>query len=211
MDTLAYIVDKYSLDIHKRMPVEIPDFGRTDLAALFAELGFRIGVEVGIEVGLYSEILCQANPELELHAVDPWKTYSSYREHVTQAKLDQMYIEARERLTPYNCEIIRQFSMDAVELFEPNSLDFIYIDGNHSLRYITQDICEWSKRVRPGGIVSGHDFKRIKAPVTMLHVVPAVHAYTDAYRISPWFVLGRKEEREGETRDSSRSWMWVKR
>jgi hypothetical protein len=147
---------------------------------------------------------------LHLHSVDPWKTYSDYREHVTQVKLDRIRADCKRRLSVLNCDIIRGFSMDAVKLFEPSSLDFVYIDGNHDLLHAVQDIHEWSKKVRPGGIVSGHDYKKTKAPVTMLHVVQAVQAYTDAYKIRPWFVLGRRERRPGETRDNSRSWMWVK-
>ena len=210
MDTLTYIVDKYGLNIERRMPVEIPGMGRDNLAALFCELGFRTGAEIGVEAGLYSEVLCKANPELKLYAVDAWKAYSGYREHVTQSKLDAIFAQAQGRLVLHNCEIIRGFSMDTARLFEPNSLDFVYIDSNHSLPFVIADIHEWSKRVRPGGIIAGHDYKKTKAPIGMLHVVYAVQAYTGAYKISPWFVLGRREVRQGETRDKSRSWMWVK-
>ena len=43
-----------------------------------------------------------------------------------------------------------------------------------------------------------------------IHVKQVVIAYTDAYFIKPWFVLGAYEEIPGQIRDNSRSWMWVK-
>ncbi len=48
--------------------------------------------------------------------------------------------------------------MDALEDFEDNSLDFVYIDGDHNFKHISEDIYEWTKKVRSGGIVSGHDY-----------------------------------------------------
>lgn len=211
MDTLAYILNKYNLNPDVRhMPIEIPNTGRDDLAVLFAELGFRVGAEIGVEQGLYSEVLCRANPDARLYAIDAWRAYRGYREHVSQRKLDDFYEATRERLAGYNCELVRKFSMDAVQDFEPESLDYVYIDANHSLRFVVEDITEWSTRVRRGGVVAGHDYRKTKAPVTMLHVVQAVHAYTDAWKVRPWFVLGRKEKIEGEIRDHNRSWFWVK-
>jgi len=209
-DTINYILQKYDLHLNKRrLPVEIPDTGRNDLAILFKELDFKVGVEVGVAEGFYAEILCCANPGVKLYCVDAWQKYADYRDYISSSILDGFYEEAKVRLAPYDCTLIRKFSMEAVQNFEPNSLDFVYIDGNHTLKYVVEDITEWSKRVRPGGIISGHDFRKSNTSYTA-HVVQSVQAYTDAYRISPWFVLGSKGSVKGETRDEHRSWMWIK-
>lgn len=36
--------------------------------------------------------------------------------------------------------------------------DFIFIDGNHKFRYVTQDLC-WARQLRPGGILCLHDYE----------------------------------------------------
>jgi predicted O-methyltransferase YrrM len=69
-----------------------------------------------------------------------------------------MYKEARERLTPFNCHVIRAYSMDAVRWFDDESLDFVYIDANHAYEPFCEDLEAWDKKVRKGGIVSGHDW-----------------------------------------------------
>jgi hypothetical protein len=71
MDALTFVATKYGLNLHARSPIEIPNVGRDDLARLFHLLGFQRGVEIGVEQGLFSEVLCQQNPGVELFCVDP--------------------------------------------------------------------------------------------------------------------------------------------
>lgn len=211
MSTLDYILKKFNIAFGRRtrMPIEIPNFGRDNLTTLFAELRFKTGAEVGVETGAYSETLLRNNPGLKLYSIDPWKAYRGYRDHIDQKELNQLYREARVRLKPYNCKIIRKFSLNAVRDFADGSLDFVYIDGNHSFLNIVHDIIEWSKKIKVGGIVSGHDYVKHRRHMN-IHVKQVVNAYTDAYSIKPWFVLGTYEEIPGQIRDNSRSWMWVK-
>src|SRR4029078_5218989 len=102
--------------------------------------------------------------------------------------------------------------MEAVKDFKDESLDFVYIDGNHQLRYVIEDLVEWSKKIRSGGIISGHDYiyTNPRTAAGICHVIYAVNAYTATYKIKNWYLLGRKEEKPNEKRDKWRSWMWVK-
>ena len=210
METLALLTEWLNLDLDRRSPIEIANVGRDGLAILFAKLGFTSGAEIGVEQGLYSETLCKANPDLRLHSIDAWKAYSGYRDHVSQEKLDNFYKITADRLAAYNCEIIRAYSLDAVKQFDDGSLDFVYIDGNHELPFVVNDIIEWSKKVRVGGIVAGHDYYKSSRFDTKNHVTYAVNAYVLSYRITPWFLLGTKDIISGQVRDHMRSWMWVK-
>jgi hypothetical protein len=207
---LEYMVQRYKVDLdQKRMPIEVPKIGRHSLADMLKDLQFNTGVEIGVEEGAYSEALCRKNPNLKLWCVDPWKAYGGYRDHVSQSKLEAFYNFTVERMKKYNCEIIRKFSMEAVQDFANDSLDFVYIDGNHNFLNVTRDIHEWSKKVKLGGIISGHDYVRHRRP-TEIHVVQVVNGYTDAYEITPWFILGTKEIIDGITMDRPRSFMWIK-
>lgn len=210
--TRDHVLRKFNLDPNDpylgRMPLEVANFNRANLAELFDELGFKSGAEIGVEQGAYAETLLRANPGLHLLCVDAWKSYRGYRDHTSQEKLDRFYRAACARLNPYDAEIIREFSMQIVTRIPEGSLDFVYIDANHRFEFVVNDIIEWSKRVRSGGIVSGHDYIRSGSDY-QVHVVEAVHAYTSAHQIRPWFVLGSKSKEEAE-RDNPRSWMWIK-
>jgi len=182
------------------------------LAKLFSELGFKEGVEVGTEAGRYAETICKANPGIKLTCVDPWIFYDDgkgYRPDVTQEQINNFYQETSQRLSSYNVTLLRSFSVDASKSFKDDSLDFVYIDGNHSLEYVISDIQSWLPKIKKGGIISGHDYKKFNKQCYS-HVVEAVTAFTESYRIKPWFVLGRKEKLDGELRDNARSWFWIK-
>lgn len=213
MDTQNYIAKKYNLRFggHDWI-VEIPNMGRGQLAELFSELNFNVGAEIGVDRGKYSEVLCRANPNLHLYSIDPWLN-SVYEANVPErTNYDQNYLEGRlqqalKRLEPYNCTIIKKTSMDALDDFEDETLDFVYIDGNHNFPNVTNDLHYWSTKVRKGGIVSGHDYAYFSSSRNN-HVKHAVIAYTKAYGIKPHFVVGTSHE--AGTRDLIRSWFWVK-
>lgn len=199
MEATRYIISKYDVDVNQRVPIPL-NITRYDLPSLYAELGYGVGAEIGVEKGAYSEIICKAG--FRLYAIDAWTTYPGYREHVSQQKLDRFYEETRERLLPYDCQLIRGFSMDVLKLFQDEQLDFVYIDAAHDFQSVTNDIAEWTKKVRVGGIISGHDYSRNKKKDYLCQVKDAVQGWSYANRITPWFIT------RGDRR--SPSWFWVK-
>ena len=208
MNTLDYIVEKYDLDLTLPSPIYLWDRNRSDFPELFKELGFEVGVEVGVLRGKYSEVLCRSNPKLKLFSVDAWSWYPSR----VKRDYENVYEEAVWRLSRYpNCEMVRKWSMDAVKGFADESLDFVFIDGDHEFKAVTNDIAEWSKKVRKGGIVSGHDYGR-SHDRQYGNVKDVVNAWTYSKNITPWFV-GESSKYKGDEdspdyRDNC--WFWVK-
>lgn len=146
---------------------------RIELAKYFAQQGFKVGAEIGVAQGFYSEVICQQNPGVKLYCVDYWGHYHKYP--VRKEVFTNLYEVARKRLESYNCELIQKFSTDAVKDFKDESLDFVFIDGHHAYSFVKEDIREWSKKVRKGGIVSGHDYYRTNAG--NMGVINAVDEY----------------------------------
>jgi len=199
--TLDYFVGKYNLDTNARMPIYVPNAGKQELANLFGELNFKVGAEIGVQYGHFSELLCQTIPNLKLYGIDAWTIYPGYTDilgYTDQSRFDSNYEQARARLAPYDCTLIRKWSIDAAADFADGSLDFVYIDAAHDFLHCTQDIAYWSKKVRPGGIVSGHDYARHNHPHLVVHCKDVVRGWTSAYGIGPWFVLA----------DNS-IWLWI--
>lgn len=161
---------------------------RIDLAKLFAEKGFKTGAEIGVFAGYFSEILIKTIPDLRLYCIDSWAVYFGYRDYKFIKSMERAEASARLKLANTNTVIIKEFSMNAVKKFEDNSLDFVYIDGNHEYKFVKQDIEEWTKKVRSGGIVSGDDYYMTRAG--NMGVIEAVHEYVDAngydLQVTPW-------------------------
>jgi hypothetical protein len=207
MNTQTYIIEKYGIT-GTNLPMEIPGIGRNDLAGLFAELGFNNGAEIGVEAGLYSEVLLKANPNLHLYAVDPWE-WLEHRYWVPKRRIDRYYKQMVERLKPYNVTYIKKFSKDALIDVPDESLDFVYIDADHRYEHVYFDLTEWSKKVRHGGIVGGHDFIDRKGD-SVHKVKQAVKQYLIDNPIDLWFLAGARRKIEGEHRDNTLSYFWVK-
>lgn len=187
--------------VRKRMKMRtgcdnIPLAGRTGgrevLAQVLGDLGFNRGAEIGVRAGEYSLALCQANPQIELFCVDPWLHPVPSRQHRSERYLRR----AKAKLEPFNATIIRKTSMEALADFENDSLDFVYIDADHTFDCVCMDIIGWSKKVRSGGIVAGHDYYQFYRG----GVVAAVDAYTRCHDIRPWYV----------TLEETPSWFWEK-
>lgn len=223
MNTYDYIIDKYDINVGRQYLVEIPDMkGSLELADLFKELNFNKGVEVGVGTGEYAEVLCKANPNLHLSAVDAWdinampKVLNEYQVETGHAHPDTLkqkfwegwYKDSVKRLASYNCTIIRKLSMDALEDFEDNSLDFVYLDAGHDFPNFTLDLHYWKDKVRVGGILAGHDYMRFKS-YKMVHVQGVLREYMPYYGMLPVFTLSRRHD--ALRRDLYGNWFWVKR
>lgn len=176
---------------------------RRELAELFREWGFGVGAEIGVFCGVNARTLCEANPHLHLYAVDPWAVSPGYMEQKNDAKvMEAAYQEAQVRLAPYRVTFLRMDSQSAATRVPDGSLDFVYIDGNHTYEAVTRDLQCWVPKVRKGGIVSGHDFlTKLKRHID---VERAVRTYTAKHQIQPWYVLAPGKG------DAHPSWMWVK-
>ncbi|MBI2049662.1 class I SAM-dependent methyltransferase [Candidatus Roizmanbacteria bacterium] len=196
---------------HHGRPFEIPDCSRDDLPEFFRQMKYKTGAEIGVNEGQFSEKFAKTG--LTIYAIDPWIQYNDYNDSDSQKRFDDIYNRAKKRLSIPNCHIIRKTSMEAVKDFEDESLDFVYIDGNHQLKYVIEDIVEWSKKVKKGGVISGHDYVHFiaRSQLGICHVIEAVNAYTQAYKIDNWYLLGKKRAPSSEKRDKWRSWMWIKK
>jgi len=158
------------------------DKKRKDIAKLFGMLRYKNGAEIGVQKGWNAKTLVLNIPGVKLICVDPWERRSDLK-------------RCQERLKDYNVEYIKMTSMEAVRDIPDGSLDFVYIDALHEFDPVMMDIICWSKKVRPGGIVSGHDYF-----VGQFGVVPAVNAYVNAHNIREWYITHRGQ-----------SWFWVQR
>lgn len=174
---------------------------RIKLAEHFNSLGFHRGAEIGVADGRYAEILCQKIPGLKLTAVDPWMPYDgNWRSRGYQ---ENAYKTAQYRLKDYPVRFIKDYSIPASLSILDESLDFVFIDGDHHFDFIMEDIIAWSRKVRKGGIVSGHDYYEFKSG----GIVPAVDAYVKAHNIDLQLTLANQG---GHKDDQVPCWYFVK-
>jgi len=208
--TLDYLLQRLHVDLGmraKNASITVQGFTRDDLAVSFSELGFKTGAELGVFRGVFSATLAAANPGLDLYSVDPWMSddFSG-----AQDRLNAHMGVALANAQKYGFKVIRKTSEEASKDFADSSLDFVYIDGNHYFDYTMTDLIKWAPKVKPGGIISGHDYFRYKGRHSIyFRVIEAVIAYTGAHGINPWFIFGQDSSKP-KFEKCPLSFMWVK-
>lgn len=137
---------------------------REELPALLRRRGLvGTGAEVGVRVGRYSELLLSRWPG-RLISIDPWleaplDEYAD-RNNVPQQIQEEYLQRTQERLARFGerSEIWRTTSVDAAARIEDAQLDFVYIDARHDYESVREDLVAWLPKVRPGGLLAGHDY-----------------------------------------------------
>jgi hypothetical protein len=141
-----------------------------------------VGVEVGVFKGNNALQLLQQRPNLTLHLVDPWavgtadyRSTADYQAMFTRAQWDQVHATACRRLAfaGDRAHILRATSAVAMTSIADQSVDFVFIDGNHSQAAVAADLL-WSSKVKPGGWIGGHDYHHPKATQRRYGVTQAV-------------------------------------
>jgi hypothetical protein len=121
-----------------------------------------LGVEVGTHRGEFAYVLLKSWPGT-LYCVDPWGPLAGYEEQAAglwgNGDREEDYRIAQRRLAKFtNHHMLRMTSHKALEQFRADSLDFVYIDGDHRPQHVLHDLCNWWAKLKPGGILAGHDF-----------------------------------------------------
>jgi len=115
--------------------------------------------EIGVWYGDHAMVLLDRWDVNSLYLIDPYEVTPEWAE--TPSELVDMDIEAAKQ------SAIERFGDDprCIQLFERSTevelddveFDYIYIDAVHSFRSVLSDLEAWYPRLKPGGILAGHD------------------------------------------------------
>jgi hypothetical protein len=115
-----------------------------------------VGVEVGVDAGAHAEALLRHAPIAHLHLVDRW--LKEYPLGFCEGRLSALGF--RSRFTR-----IAKGSVQASDLFRPESLDFVYIDQEHDGAVVATDLRVWWPRVKRGGVLGYRNYSQTATPL----------------------------------------------
>lgn len=135
---------------------------RDEFPTLLNSIGLNgIGVELGsFKADFASLIVKEWSGKLFL--IDPWRelTDTEYDDASNHKNHTDVYASAINNLSGFEDRaiMIRAKGEQVLDFFKDYSLDFVYIDANHTYESVKEDINMWYPKVKIGGIVAGHDF-----------------------------------------------------
>lgn len=118
------------------------------------------GVEVGVNRGLNSWFMIKECANIEkLTGVDHYMPYLDWDRPISKSEQENSYqiMQANMAFMNGKFEHLRMESAEAAATFADESLDFVFIDGGHSMKQVLKDLDNWVRKVRVGGLVAGHD------------------------------------------------------
>lgn len=119
-------------------------------------------VEIGTWEGGFSEALIKNVKFKMLYCIDPYRhfddgSYPDAMNDLTQKQYDEKFVEVSKKLSSDKVQFLRMTSSEAALLFENNSVDYVYIDGNHEFKFVDEDIKNWFPKIKEGGFMCGDD------------------------------------------------------
>lgn len=152
-----------------------------------------IGMEIGVASGWNINHFLSNIPNLHIIGVDPYLPYQDWNSYIGEDILDAQYEAAVKNTEQFEGRIIiiKDKCENILHDYPDESLDYIFIDGDHSEEAVYRDCKNFYSKVRKGGIFSGHDYG-----------LPGVNAALNKFRS------------EGEyppiTTCADNVWYWVK-
>jgi predicted O-methyltransferase YrrM len=148
-----------------------------------------VGIEIGSFAGASAEIFLKSNAFKTLYCIDPWEKNFDPNDMSTSNGLETAERKFDEKFKDNKIIVkVKMKSVDALNMFENDSIDFIYIDGNHQYDFVKQDIENYFSKIKPGGIIAGHDYdvhqriphiKGVKIAVDEFFKQPPLNVYSD--------------------------------
>lgn len=121
-----------------------------------------VGVELGVFKGNFVDYLLATKPR-KLYLVDPWYRLESGWEWAAGDKsptnaLTAILAAFRDEIERGQVEPRVQFSVEFLTAMQDDSLDWIYIDSNHTYKTTVIELTHSLRKVNANGYIMGDDY-----------------------------------------------------
>jgi len=138
-------------NIYQRMVNEAKD------GAVFAE----IGTFKGKSAVFMAEAIKRSGKDIKWYVIDTFEGTEGEHDNDKDVISHSLYETYLNNIEPVKEFITETYVGDSKILhnrFPRESIDFLFIDGDHSYKGIKADLDNWFHKVKRGGLIGGHDF-----------------------------------------------------
>jgi len=119
----------------------------------------EVGSWKGRSASFMAVEIANSNKKIKFDCVDTWEGSVEHVDYdvIVEKKLYDVF---KSNIEPVKFFInpVKMASLDAVNLYEDESLDFVFIDASHEYEDVKNDILAWLPKVKKGGVIAGHDY-----------------------------------------------------
>jgi hypothetical protein len=152
-----------------------------------------MGVEIGVKLGKNAKRILNNLHIKKIYLIDPYDNIIE-RGFFWKQEYTDCFSEAKNNLSKFEekIEFIKKKSEYASEDV-PDNLDFVYIDGNHTYKYVKKDIELYYPKIKNGGIIGGHDIWSLNVFIAILGFILKKRLLSNLYLKNPdWWIIKNK-------------------
>lgn len=130
---------------------------------LIDEFNLSSVAELGVYRGDFAQKILEKNQCIKRYTmIDPWRNLDAWNKPANKDNetFEKFYQETL-RKTDFAKEkriVLRGKTTEVINQIQNNAFDFVYIDGDHTLKGISIDLINLWPKVKEGGFIMGDDF-----------------------------------------------------
>jgi hypothetical protein len=119
----------------------------------------EIGSWKGRSISFFAVEAINAEKNIKCFCVDTWRGSAEHAQEVNVVNdtLHSLFLNNVEPVAHFITPI-RKPSVEAAADFQDESVDIVFIDGDHDYQPVKDDIAAWIPKVKNGGLITGHDY-----------------------------------------------------
>lgn len=174
-----------------KLPEILKEIDHRDNIAHWLNKHGRTGAaaEIGVMHGGYAQLVLKDWKGKRYYMVDLWGRQDKevYRERTDGIDYEAKYRDcAAIADRDLRVQILRGMSTEMAVNVPDGTLDWVWIDANHSYRAVLEDMDAWYPKVKSGGLFSGHDYGLDTNWPHWCEVKPAVDRWMAEHNIPFW-------------------------
>tara|TARA_R110002096_G_scaffold14582_5_gene50738 strand:- start:55606 stop:56325 length:720 start_codon:yes stop_codon:yes gene_type:complete len=162
------VAKKATAKAPKRSKQKIKDANRQRILDKVVKGG--VCVEIGVWRGNFSKMILDTVHPLNLALIDPWKHFEetaqteAFAGLTKEDRFEEIFQDVcnkyKKEINSGQVTIIRELSRVAIAQYSDETIDFAYIDGDHSYEGVKADLNDIFPKMKEKGIIAFDDYHR---------------------------------------------------
>lgn len=127
----------------------------------------EVGAWLGRSTQYMANLIKESNKNIRFDVVDTWEGQDDVAEQMAlkfklATKNYTLFDAFKAWMNKYNVlghiNPIQMTSIEAAQLYDDNSLDFVFLDADHRYKFVIEDLKAWWPKIKSGKVFAGHDY-----------------------------------------------------
>jgi predicted O-methyltransferase YrrM len=124
----------------------------------------EVGTWLGRSAAYMAVEIINSKKDIDFYCVDKWEKESNASQNDPDSKVYYDIYEnflLNTKLVEHHIKPVKAASIEAALTFKDGTLDFIFLDADHSYSGVRADLAAWYPKLKSTGVIAGHDYTKL--------------------------------------------------